>query len=177
MKKSFILIGIFIAFLIIYFLQANFFNWFTIAGIKPNLFVMFILFISLFAGMKVGISSAIFFGVFLDIVIGKHLGTYTVMFVAIAIMGGYLDKNFSKDSRLTIMLMVIASTMLFEIGRYILSFAVLRINVEIIPFIKILFIELLFNALITIIIYPIVQILGYKIEDVFKEQKILTRYF
>lgn len=177
MKKTLIIIGIFIAFLITYFFQVNFFNWFTIAGVKPNLFVLFVLFISLFAGMKVGLSYALFFGLFLDIVLGKNLGSYTIMLAAVSVLGWAFDKNFSKDSRFTIMLMVACSTLLFEIGSYILSIAILNINVEILPFIKILAIELIYNAIITIIIYPMLQFIGYRIEDTFKGQKILTKYF
>lgn len=177
MKKTLIIFTIFLSFLIIYFLQSNLFNWYTIAGIKPNLFVIFILFISLFAGMKVGIGFSIFFGLFLDFVLGKNLGTYTIMFTIIALIGVHLDKNFSKDSRLTIMLMVMAVTAIFEIGYYIFNIIFLKINIEILQFIKILVIEILFNAIITIIMYPTMRKLGYKIEETFKEQKILTRYF
>lgn len=75
------------------------------------------------------------------------------------------------------MLMVMASTLIFEVGSYILSMMILNINVEVLYFIKILVIEIIYNAIITIIIYPGVQIVGYKIEDIFKGQKILTRYF
>ena len=173
MKKTLIIFTIFLSFLIIYFLQSNLFNWYTIAGIKPNLFVIFILFISLFAGMKVGIGFSIFFGLFLDFVLGKNLGTYTIMFTIIALIGVHLDKNFSKDSRLTIMLMVMAVTAIFEIGYYIFNIIFLKINIEILQFIKILVIEILFNAIITIIMYPTMRKLGYKIEETFKEQKIL----
>ncbi len=177
MKKATVIIGIFITFLITYFLQANFFSWFTIAGIKPNLFVILTLFVTLYSGIKIGISYSIFFGIFLDIVIGKSLGIYITMLLIVAILGGYFDKNFSKDSRITIMLMVVASTLVFEIGSYVLSIIMLNTNVEILNFIKILFIEIIYNTIITIIIYPISQIVGYKIEDIFKGQKILTKYF
>ena len=177
MKKTLFIFAIFILFLIIYFLQSNFFTWFTIAGIKPNLFVIFILFISLFAGMKVGIGFSVFLGLFLDLVLGKNIGTYTVMFSIIAFLGVRLDKNFSKDSRITIMLMVMAATAIFEIGYYIFSIAFLNINIEVLQFVKILVVEILFNAIITIIMYPAMRKFGYKIEDTFKEQKILTRYF
>lgn len=177
MKKAIVIITLFITFLITYFLQTNFFSWFTIAGIKPNLFIILALFISLFAGIKLGIGFGLFFGIFLDIVLGKRLGINTSMFIIIVALGAYLDKNFSKDSRLTIMLMVIASTILFELGSYILNAVFLGINVEIIYFIKILIVEVIYNAIITIIIYPAIQMLGYKIEDIFKGQKILTRYF
>lgn len=42
---------------------------------------------------------------------------------------------------------------------------------------KILFIELLFNTLITIIIYPIIKKAGYYIENLFDDKFVLTRYF
>lgn len=177
MKKSIVIIGIFLTFLITYFLQANFFSWFTIAGIKPNLFVMLALFITLFAGIKVGIPYSLFFGMFLDIVTAKSFGIYTIMLTAISILAGYFDKNFSKDSKITIMLMVLASTLLFEIGSYTLSIIMQNINVQILEFVKILLIELIYNIILTIIIYPILQKVGYKIEDIFKGQKILTKYF
>lgn len=177
MKKAIVIISLFITFLITYFLQSNFFSWFTIANIKPNLFIILALFISLFAGMKVGISFGVFFGIFLDIVLGKKLGINISMFIIVVALGAYFDKNFSKDSRLTIMLMIIASTILFELGSYILNAILLGINIEVVYFIKILSIEVIYNAIITIIIYPAIQILGYKIEDIFKGQQILTRYF
>ena len=99
------------------------------------------------------------------------------MLVCVAILGGYFDKNFSKDSRITIMLMVIGSTFIFEIGSYILSIIILNTNIEIISFIKIVIVEVFYNAILTAILYPLMQIVGYKIEDIYKGQKILTRYF
>ena len=177
MKKALTIAILSISFLIVYFLQVNFFSWFTIANVKPNLFLIFILFVSLFAGVKVGIPFGILVGLFLDIVIGKKIGTYAIMLGIIGIIGGYFDKNFSKESKITIMLMVIGSTCIFEIGVYILNIAQLSIYVEIIPFIITLLIEVIYNALLTIILYPMMQKLGYKIEDTFKGQQILTRYF
>lgn len=50
MKKTLIIIGLFITFLLLYFLQVNLFSWFTIAGINPNTFIILMLFIGLFAG-------------------------------------------------------------------------------------------------------------------------------
>lgn len=177
MKKAIVVVCLFITFLIIYFLQSNFFCWFTIAGIMPNMFVILALFISLFAGIKLGIGYCLFFGIFLDIVQGQTLGTYTIMLVFVAILGWLFEKNFSKDSRFTIMLMVMTGTILFELGRYIFNVTILGSSIEILYFIKILIVEVIYNAIITIIIYPLIQIFGYKIEDIYKGQKILTRYF
>lgn len=177
MKKTIVIVSLILTFLIIYFLQANFFSWFTIAGIKPNLIVILILFISLFMGIKYGIPFGAFFGIFLDIVLGKNLGTYCVMLILVAILGGYFDKNFSKDSRITIILMIMASTLLYEVGCYIYEIIVLNTNIEIFYFIRNLLIETIYNAILAAILYPFIQIIGYRIEEIFKGQKILTRYF
>ena len=49
--------------------------------------------------------------------------------------------------------------------------------IEIIPFIKIVAIEILYNSILVIILYPIMQKAGYNIEEIFKGSNILTRYF
>lgn len=177
MKKTVTIFALIIIFLISYFLQANFFNWFTIAGVKANLFIILVLFISLYAGIKVGVPFGIIGGLFLDIVIGKSIGASAISLGIIGAIGGYFDKNFSKESKLTIMLMVVGSTFIYEVVTYIFHIIQLSIHVEIIPFITKLLIEMFFNMALTIILYPIIQKLGYKIEDIFKGSKILTRYF
>ena len=73
MKKVLIFIALFIVFMLLYFLQMNFFSWFTIAGIKPNLFVILILAIGLFAGKIPGVISGIIAGLLLDFFIGKSV--------------------------------------------------------------------------------------------------------
>ncbi len=70
-----------------------------------------------------------------------------------------------------------ASTIVYEICEYTYKIIILKLSAEIIPFIKILAIETIYNAILTIILYPIMQKLGYKIEDTFKNSQILTRYF
>ncbi len=176
-KKVIAVLLLILSFFIIYFLQSNFFTWFTIARVQPNLFVIFILLIGLFAGKKVGLVLGIIFGFYLDIVIGRRIGVSGIMLGIIGLAGEYLDKNFSKESRITIILMIICSTIIFEVGTYIFSLITLPVTVEILGFLKILFIETLYNVIITIIIYPIIQKLGHILEETFKTRNILTRYF
>ena len=77
MKKVLIGFLLFVAFFIIYFLQSNFFNWFTIGGIKPNLFVILALFVGLFAGRIRGILFGAIFGILLDFFIGRNIRSYS----------------------------------------------------------------------------------------------------
>ena len=49
--------------------------------------------------------------------------------------------------------------------------------IELKSFIRILLIETLYNAILTIIFYGAIIKLGYKLERQFKQKNILTRYF
>ncbi len=177
MKNTLIIITTIFIFLILYFLQVNFFNWFTIAGISPNLFVILVLFLGLFAGKRVGVPMGIFLGILLDLFASKKIGISAIMLGIVGIIAGVLDKNFSKDSRMTIILMTILSTAIYEVGGYILNYIIVSTNIEILLFIKILLIESIYNAILTVILYPLLQKAGYYIEEAFRGKQILTRYY
>ncbi len=67
MKKVLTVIILCITFIFIYLLELDFFNWFTIAGIKPNLFVILTLFIGLYSGRKMGAILGFVFGLIIDV--------------------------------------------------------------------------------------------------------------
>ena len=177
MKKFIINLTLIIIGFIIYFLQSNFFSWFTISGIKPNLFVIYILFIGLFGNKTMGIIYGIATGIFLDLIFEEAIGPNLLGLFLVGIIATIFNKNFSKDSRITIMLMVLGSTIIFEIIAYFTRYVIYSINLEILEFIKILIVEVIYNIIITIIIYPIIQNFGYYIENQYNGSKILTKYF
>ena len=172
MKKIIINVMLVITFIIIYFLQVNIFTNF-----KIDIFVIFVLFIGLFYSRTAGSVYGIVFGVLLDLFIGRKIGISGIMLGAVGLIGGVFDKNFSKENRFTIMVMVAVCTAIYEISLYISGGIIYHYTFEILNFTKILAIECIYNLLITIILYPLIQNLGYKIEEVYKGDKILTRYF
>lgn len=143
----------------------------------PNLFVVLVLFIGLFIEKKLGLVFGLVFGIYLDLLLGKAVGISGVMLGLIGLIGEYLDKNFSKDSRITMILMVASSTIIYEIGCYIFQILKWNILIEIIPFIRTLIIEVIFNIVLVIILYPLIQKAGYYLENLFKKKTVLTRYF
>lgn len=177
MKKTIINISLIITAILVYVLQVNFFNWFNIAGVMPNLFVIFVLFIGLFGSKAMGTIYGLMVGLLLDLVIGTTVGINMVCLGLIGLLATIFDKNFSKDSRMTIMVMTIVATAIFEILSYLFNYILVAINLEIINFIKILVIEIIYNLILTIILYPLIQKFGYYIENEYKGNKILTRYF
>ena len=177
MKKTIINISLIVTIIIAYYLQSNFFSWFNIAGVMPNLFVILVLFIGLFANRTMGTAYGVGVGLILDFLLGERVGIYAVSLGIIGFLAAVFDKNFSKDSRMTIMFMVAGATLIFEILSYLMNYIFISINVEILNFIKILLIEMIYNILLTIILYPLIQKFGYYIENEYKGNKILTRYF
>ena len=177
LRKFLINVILILLIFVIYFLQSNFFNWFTIAGIKPNLFVIYILFIGLFGNRSMGIIYGALSGTLLDLLIEERVGVNLVGLVLIGLIATIFSKNFSKDSRITIMLMTFGSTIIFEVITYFLNYVLFSINVEVFRFISILLVEAIYNVILIIILYPLIQKFGYYIENEYKGNRILTRYF
>ena len=73
--------------------------------------------------------------------------------------------------------MGVLCTIIYEVVLYFLQYIAFKINIEIVQFIKILFIEVIYNVIIIIILYPLMKFTGYEIENEIKGDKILTRYF
>ena len=177
MKKILINVLLILSFLVIFILQINIFSKMKVYGIMPNLLIIYILFIGLYLSKIAGITYGILFGILLDLFIGRKVGISAIMLGIVGLIGGILDKNFSKENKLTIMIMACITTIIYEFGIYFIGFFIYRYQIEIGNFIKILIIESLYNALLIIILYPLMQNLGHKIEEEYKGNKILTRYF
>lgn len=177
MKKVIINVVLIVTVFIIYFLQSNFFTWFNIAGVMPNLFVVFVLFVGLFTNKIMGTIYGIAVGLMWDLLLGMQISVNAICLGIIGIAAAIFDKNFSKDSRATIMFMALGSTIVFEVLAYIINYFIFSTNLEIINFIKILSIEVIYNLILVIILYPLMQKFGYYMENEYKGNKILTRYF
>ena len=176
MKKVTITFILIIAYFIIFYLQTNIFHNFTIAGIMPNLFVIYILVIGLSTNAAYGICFGTIGGLIIDFVYSKSIGITSVMLCLIGFLGAFFDKNFSKENKITILVMAALATIIYEFGFYFLNSVIVGFEMEIWYFIKILAIETLYNVLLVIILYPMIQKFGYGMDRVFKRNNILTRY-
>lgn len=96
MKKFLSIIIIFVTFIFIYFMQSNFFSWFNISGVKPNLFIILSLCIGIFIGRIYGMSLGIVFGLLLDLFIGKALGINAIVLGTAGFMRRIIYKELIK---------------------------------------------------------------------------------
>ncbi len=177
MKKFLINCILILLVFICYFLQSNLFSWFNIAGISPNLFVILIVFIGLFGNRYMGAIYGIVVGFFIDYIFRSKVGISAIALGIVGVSARIFDKNFSKDSRITIMMIVGILTAIFEIISYFIGAIIFSFDVQVWQFIKILLIEVVFNVLLVVILYPLMTKFGYYIENEYKGSRILTRYF
>lgn len=177
MKKFGVSMIFLVVFIFIYFLQVGIFAHLPIAGVVPNLFIILILYIGLFANTINAIVFGIIIGLILDLLYGNTIGISAVMFCIIGYLGAYFDKNFSKENKATILLMAIGATFIYEFGFYSLNGLILGYSFEWLKLMKIIIFEIIYNSLITILLYPLIQNTGYKVDRIFKKNNILTRYF
>ena len=171
MKRTLIIIAFIFVFLILYFLESNFFSWYNIAGIRPNLFIIFSIFIGLYLGKEYGIVFGILFGFILDLFISKKVGFNSIMLGLSGLIGGIFDKNFSKDNKITFVIITLFVTIICETIIYLIQILIMQADINIPMYFKILGIESIFNVGFVIILYPLIQKTGSNIEEIFKGEK------
>ena len=173
MKKAIDIFFIILIFFIIYFLQSNFFTWFNIAGVVPNLFVVLVMLIGLFIKKKSGFIFGIIFGLLIDLFIGVRIGINAIAFAIVGLASEALDKNFSKDNRITVMFLTSILTLLAEVIVCVLQVLFCNANIQILEFTKVVVIEIGYNAFLIAIIYPCFLAFGSKIENDFTNNSFL----
>lgn len=175
MKKTIDIIIIILTFLFIYFLQVNFFTWFNIAGIMPNLFILLITMIGMFLKKDFGFFFGVIFGLLLDFFIGTRIGIYSFSLGVVGLISGLLERSFSKESKITVMVIVLVLTIVFEIIVYTLNIIFVEVgNISIINFLSIVLVESFYNSILVVIIYPIFTWFGTKLEEDFINKSFLN---
>ena len=129
-------------------------------------------------GKYYGFGIGVFLGLLLDLFIGKVIGLNAIILGLVGLFGGMLTaKTFSKDNKMTMIVLITLVTLFTEIFSYVYQIIIFKYGFDFLNFLKIILIEIIFNALLLIILYPLLKKAGEKLEKVFTEDKILTRYY
>lgn len=177
MKRVRIILFIIAIYLFMYFLQVNFFSWFNISGVQPNLFVVLALFVGLYTNTKFGTIMGFFLGLYTDFLFSDSVGISAVLFTLIGYSGEILQKRFPKNSKITLIIMSSITTAIYEVIRVCYRHLFFSSDIGFISFVVTLAIELLFNALLIIIFYPLINKSGEILDDTFNGNDTVTKYF
>ena len=111
---------------------------------------------------------------FIDLTYADVVGITPAMLCLVGFVATWFDSLWSKDERISIIIMVILSTFIFEFGSYFLKSIILEFEIEAKIFFKILFFEELYNILLTIIFFGLIKKLGYMMERKLKRSNMYS---
>ncbi|MBR1892069.1 MAG: rod shape-determining protein MreD [Lachnospiraceae bacterium] len=168
MKRKIIeLILIFVCFI----LQCTFFKAIALGGIVPNLLVIITASFGLMHGQKEGMYVGFISGLLTDIMFGNGIiGLYALIYVFVGYFNGLLSRIFyPEDIKLPLFLITI-SDFLYCFICYILTF-LLRSRLDLGYYlIHIIFPEMIFTVLITLVVYKGILNLETWIEETEDEE-------
>ena len=116
----------------------------------------------------------LFLGIFIDLTYGEVVGITPAMLCLIGFVATWFDSLWSKDEKISIIIMVILSTFIFEFGSYFMKSLILEFDLEVKSFFKILLWEEIYNVLITIILFGFIKKFGYMMERKLKKSNMYS---
>lgn len=144
-------------------LQPTLFEGIRIRGISPNVNLMIIVSFALLRGSKEGTMIGFFAGLLTDIVFSTSRGYLAVAGACIGYFCGKFTKDFYRENLILPFLLTLISTTIYG---FVLSLPfLLRGKINYIYFIRnIIFPEIIYTILLSIIVYQIVYLINEKIE-------------
>lgn len=121
MKKIFIGLIVFGVIFIAISIQINILNVVPLNGTVANIGIVLVLGMGLMCDRGPGGIIGIFYGFMQDILFGKTIGTYALLYMLIGYVAGKLGRGFSRDNKTTMIVMVGIGTIFFDILFLVLS--------------------------------------------------------
>lgn len=160
MKKILLGIVTFLVICISILFQINFLNAIPLAGVMANLGIVLIAGLGLVSGKLIGGLSGFTYGILLDIVIHRTLGIYALFYTLTGITAGFLNHNFSKENKLSMVMLTLIVTLIFESGIYFCNIILRQFEFQLLSFLLILILEAAYNMLLTVLLFKPIAFLG-----------------
>lgn len=93
------------------------------------------------------------YGLIYDILFGRAIGIYLGAYLLMGIASGVLNKNFSKDSKVSMIFLISMITAVFELGVYLLFVLIRSYEFDLIGVVFIIIKEVIYNVLLVVILY------------------------
>lgn len=153
--------------IVITILQVTLVNAIAIFGVRPNLFLIYIVLVGFLCGRMRGMAWGMVFGLACDIVIGRLIGTNMIIFMFL----GYISAKFSDNfyvmpNLLVFAIMVVVATIVsgtIYLLPYSIEFNGVKISSEIF---RTVLPESIYNGVIAIIILPILKMTLTKFREI-----------
>lgn len=163
----------FITILILYVLQCTVFkSYWQIAGIAPNLMLMFTCIVGFMRGRTSGVMVGFFGGMLIDIMSGGMIGFTPLMFIFIGYYNGMFHKEFSKEEILLPISLVAMCDFSYGLLYYIITY-LLRNRLNLGYYIsKVILPETIYTVFLTVFAYIFVFFVNSKLDLLDKKRNL-----
>lgn len=120
MKKFLVGLTLFLTIIISVLIQINLLNIVTLAGTAANMGIILVVAIGLMCDKTLGGVIGIIYGLIMDVIFGKALGFYVLLYMMLGYTCGRIGRVVSRENKTTLVVMIGISTLVFEIASYIL---------------------------------------------------------
>ena len=155
----------FISIILLYVLQSTIFTtYFSIAGITPNLILMFSCIVGFMRGRRSGMFIGFFGGMLVDIMNGGIIGLTPLMYLFIGYFNGLFYKEYSKEQLLLPIGLVALSDFAYGFTFYFFNFLFRnRLNLGF-YFSRIIIPEIVYTVVVTIFAYILVYLINRQLD-------------
>ena len=153
----------FVTFFVICFsiwFQSNFLNSIPLAGVIANLGIVLIAGVGLVSGKVLGGVIGFVYGLLIDITIYQSLGLYVLLYSLTGIIAGFLNHKFSKDNKISMIMLILFTTIIFESLLYLFNVLVNRFEFQLKFWFFTIVLETMYNILLTVLFYRPITFLG-----------------
>ncbi len=162
MKHKFIVTGII---LVSFLLQSTVFQTLSLGSICPNLMVVVTSSFGFMKGKKEGLWVGFFCGLLEDIFYGRLLGMHAMIYMYIGYANGYFNHIFYEDDIKLPIFLIAVSELVYGLGTYVIMFMMRSRFAFAYYMIRIIFPELLYTIVVTLVFYRVIYAVNRKMED------------
>ena len=153
MKKPVVFLITMLITILFLLMQINFLNTLPAFGIISNIGIVLISAIGITAGSNSGGLLGAFYGIVIDAFFSKTLGIFFLLYILVGIISGYLKNNISKDNKMSLALMVVINTLMFELSLCFFTCYLYGTPFNFLFLLKVIIIEELYNIFLTYIFF------------------------
>ena len=152
--RRYILILIILIFCLV--LPGTVFHYWSWAGIKPDLVMLWVIYVALHHRPMEGVVYGFGMGLILDLYLGRYIGLNAIAFALVALLIGFLQQRWYKENVLLTMVLVFMVTFLGQSIIMILA-SIAGLNWYLGDALRIIFGIALYNTILVPLTYPLIH--------------------
>ena len=158
-------IVVFILIIVCFLLQCTVFKQLSFANVVPNLLIVVTSSFGFMRGKKEGMYVGLVSGMLIDLFFCEIYGFYTLLYMYIGFVNGFFKNMFYDDDIKLPMVLITGSDFVYGCIIYVFSF-LLRGRFDAWYYFKtVIFPEVIYTVIVTLVFYRIIRAINRKLED------------